>query len=257
MYLAYFDESGDSGTVNSPTKFFVLSCVLVHESKWLDILDHLIRLRGILRRRFHIPTRPEIKAIHLRKGRGPLTHLRWSTEQRMELFRRVQKYQAEKLEVQTFAIAIDKVRAAERGKEPRETAWTYAVQRLNKFSGESEHAMIFPDEGHGFFIRKLVRRMRRFHRVPRHWGSGLIEFPTNRIVEDPNDRKSHDSYFVQLADWNAFAAHRSRYVDPQPAVSPMLWDELTPIHLAEVNSVRGGPPGLVIYPWPETNAAPE
>jgi hypothetical protein len=35
MYLAYFDESGDSGLVGSPTKFFVLSCVLVHQDDWL------------------------------------------------------------------------------------------------------------------------------------------------------------------------------------------------------------------------------
>jgi len=39
MYLAYLDESGDTGLVNSPTAYFVLSCVLVHESNWLESLN--------------------------------------------------------------------------------------------------------------------------------------------------------------------------------------------------------------------------
>ena len=38
--------------------------------------------------------------------------------------------------------------------------------------------------------------------------------------------KSHSSYFIQLADWNAFACHRSRYVDPKPNVDEDLWDAL-------------------------------
>src|SRR5690349_16107338 len=45
MYLAYFDESGDSGIVNSPTRFFVLSCVMLHHKEWKATLDGLITMR--------------------------------------------------------------------------------------------------------------------------------------------------------------------------------------------------------------------
>ena len=31
MYLMYVDESGDSGLVNSPTRYFVLTGMVVHE----------------------------------------------------------------------------------------------------------------------------------------------------------------------------------------------------------------------------------
>lgn len=51
MHLAYFDESGDSGVTDSPTRFFVLLCVFVHQDVW--------------------------------RGRGPLTGLAWSLERRM------------------------------------------------------------------------------------------------------------------------------------------------------------------------------
>lgn len=70
----------------------------------------------------------------------------------------------------------------------------------------------------------------------------------SRIVEDPNSRKSHESYFIQLADWLAFAAHRSRYVDPKGPYSSGLWDQVTDLHLAEVNRLAGGPPAIVKYP---------
>ena len=67
-------------------------------------------------------------------------------------------------------------------------------------------------------------------------------------MEDPSDRQSHDSYFIQLADWNALACHRSVYVDPTGTIPGDLWDELGDRRLLEVNSVTGGPPGLVVWP---------
>lgn len=49
MYICYFDESGDPGipsaTLKSPTNWFVLGCVLMHDSDWLDTLNALVDLR--------------------------------------------------------------------------------------------------------------------------------------------------------------------------------------------------------------------
>ena len=47
MYLTYFDESGDTGVVNSPTTWFVLNAVLVHETAWLETNEALVRLRRL------------------------------------------------------------------------------------------------------------------------------------------------------------------------------------------------------------------
>jgi hypothetical protein len=120
---------------------------------------------------------------------------------------------------------------------------------VNRFcEDDDERAMLFPDEGHFPFIRHLIRRMRRFQYVPRRWGGGSFSAPATRIVEDPNDRTSGDSYFIQLADWNAYAAHRSSYIDPVPAVPPDLWDQLADRRLLAVNALAGGPPGIKVYP---------
>jgi hypothetical protein len=250
MYLAYFDESGDAGLVNSPTTFFVLSCVLVHETRWIETLDALVDLRRRLKAKYGIPTRPEIKATDLRRGRGPLLPLRWSLADRMRLYQGLMLYQQRNLPAITaFSVAINKVPAAMKGWEPRLTAWDFTLQRVDRFcQPQGERAMIFPDEGHGAFIRRLLRRKRRFGFVPRRFGGGNFKLPTQRIVEDPNDRQSHDSYFTQLADWNAFAAHRSSYIDPMPNVPEDLWDRLGDRRLLAVNALTGGPPGIKVHP---------
>jgi hypothetical protein len=252
MYLAYFDESGDSGLVNSPTTFFVLSCVLVHQSQWLASLDALIAMRRMIKEQHGISPRPEIKSTDIRRGRGPLLPLRWSLARRMQFFANLMRYQAVQLPALTFfSVAINKAPCAEKGREPRATAWEFAIQRLHRFSSDpaiNDAVMVFPDEGHGLFIKRLMRRMRRYHRVPKRWGEGTFSIPTDRVIEDPNDRQSHDSYFTQLADWNAFAAHRSSFVDPLLGTDPGLWSLLGDRRLLAVNKLTGGPPGIVVWP---------
>lgn len=248
-HLAYFDESGDSGLVNSPTQYFVLACVLVPEAEWLTSLDTLVKLRSGLREHYRIKTRPEMKSTDIRRGRGPLLGLNFSLDRRMRLFRGLMIYQARNLSsLRTFAIAIHKENCAAKGRSPRETAWQFALQRVDRFCRASDsRALLFPDEGHGLFIKRLTRRFRRFQKIPGAFG-GKLNIPLLRVLEDPNDRQSHDSYFIQLADWNAYAAHRSAYVAPLASVPGDIWDALGGCRLLDVNAVRGGPPGIVHWP---------
>src|SRR6187549_3511639 len=156
MYLAYLDESGDPGLVNSPTTFFVLSCVLVHDSRWLETLDALIVLRRRLRDKFGIPPSAELKASHFKVQKGIFHDIVLPIDQRMKIFRGLLKYQTY-LPIKVFAVAIDKAAAATHGYDSRKAAWKFALQRIHTFSKRSgDYAMIFPDEGHGFFIRKLM-----------------------------------------------------------------------------------------------------
>lgn len=253
MYLAYFDESGDSGIVNSPTTWFVLSCVLVHDSKWMSTLDQLIAMRRSMRAQHGMSSTRELKSSDIRRGRGLLQPLQWSLARRMEFYENIMKYQRNTMtDTISFAVAINKQPAATKGYDARTVAWTFALQRVHNFCSKKgdERAMIFPDQGHSNFIRKLLRAKRRFEQVPARFGGKALPVPTDRIVEDPNERGSHDSYFVQLADFNAYAAHRSVHIDPQPSVSPDLWDLLGDRRLLAVNSLAGGPPGIKVYPNP-------
>lgn len=249
MYFAYFDESGDSGVGSgSPTRFFVLACVLVPAIAWESTLSRLIDLRRWLRDEYGVPVRPELKALDFVKGRGGFTGSRVDRPERLAVYAQCLRRVAAIPDVKVFVIAIEKQGASEAGWEPRTAAWTFALQRVDRFCrSRGDQAVIFPDEGHTQLIRPLLRRLRRFQRVAGAFG-GKRDARVERILEDPNERDSQLSYLIQVADWAAYAAHRSHYVDPRDAVPGGLWDELGAAHLEEVNKVRGGPPALVRYP---------
>lgn len=232
--------------------WFVLNCVFVHEADWLDTLNSLVELRRHLRDTYHILPREELKGSHFRNGKGAFDGLNIGRRDRMDIYREIMNYQSS-LPIKTFAVAINKEPAAKRGWDIRHCAWTFALQRLDRNARqEADWCSVYPDEGHGFFIRQRIRSMRRYNHIPSHYGPGSIRMPTERILEDPNDRRSQDSYFVQLADLNAFAAHRSAHIHPRSKMDRDVWDALQTAfgdarHL-KVNSLKGGPPGIVVYP---------
>ena len=85
--------------------------------------------------------------------------------------------------------------------------------------------MVFPDEGHGAFIKRKLRQMRRYNSVAKAFGTGYFNRRADNILEDSSDRRSHESYFIQLADLNAYAA--SRHVYPGPMFGKSYWEEWT------------------------------
>ncbi|OGO48386.1 MAG: hypothetical protein A2W34_07890 [Chloroflexi bacterium RBG_16_64_32] len=253
MYLAYTDESGDSGFTNSPTTFFVISCLLVHETQWLRTLDALVELRQALARRHGIPARAELKSEYFIYGRGPIADLNWSRARRMGLFESLLDFEVD-LDVTNFAVAMAKDRIVARAtNDPREVAWRFISQRIDTFCRKlhpQDRVILLPDEGHGTLVRKVMRKARRFQTIPGHYG-GSLDIRARYLVEDPFDKRSSESYFTQLADWNAYAAHRYRDIDPVARAPSDLWDRLGETRLLEVNELTGGPPGIVVWPSAE------
>ena len=58
----YVDESGDTGLVKSPSTHFALSSLVVHESRWRELIQLLIAFRKTLREAYGLPLRMEIHA---------------------------------------------------------------------------------------------------------------------------------------------------------------------------------------------------
>ncbi len=249
MYLAYTDDSGDSGYLNSPTDFFVLSCVLVHELQWQGTLDAILQYRRKLHADHGIAIRQEIKAEHFVYGRGPFRG--WGRPQRLALYKEFLEFERDQLDVQVFAIAIAKRRIENQaGVDARERAWSYLAQRIDTFCGKAhltDRVMLLPDEGHGHLVQKIMRKARRFQTIAGHYG-GVLDIRARYLVEDPFEKGSDESLFIQLADLNAYAAHRYGAVAPNTKIPTDLWDSLGDIRLKEVNSLAGGPNGIVVWP---------
>ena len=259
MFLAYFDESGDTGLVDTPTSCFVLAGVLLSDHDWLVAIDETTKFRRFLKSQFDIKLSDELKASHLLKSKGAFSHL--SAGAAVRVYEMCMRFQQKCNKWRTFAIVIQKDKIHKMTTNVRDTAWTYAIQRVERICAKGDgrnppmkgHAMIFPDDGHGDFLRKKVRAHRRFHLVPSGHDDGtMLERPAKYIIEDPFDRKSHESYFVQFADLNAFAAYR--HIAPTPKFGAGMWSLLGDSRIEQVNELtrsKGGPAppcGIVVWP---------
>jgi len=58
----YVDESGDTGLVGSPTNYFALSGLTIHESRWRDFVTVMSAYRKTMRATHGLPVRTEIHA---------------------------------------------------------------------------------------------------------------------------------------------------------------------------------------------------
>jgi hypothetical protein len=249
MFFAYFDESGDAGlAAGSSTPAFTLSCSLIHDKDWHSALDAIVAYRRYLKANFRIFPRQEIKANYLLHNGGGLQDAGLSFSSRMAVFESAMRFQRKCGFFKVFSVVICKDKITVRTKDVRDTVWEYALQRLERFGvAKKDNIHVIPDEGHSDFIRKKIRKMRRSNYVRSAFGDGgLLERKLVNIIEDPSERKSHESNFIQLADLNAYASYRKVY--PGPNFDGAYWDVLGDCRLTEVNQLRGGPLGIVSWP---------
>ena len=106
------------------------------------------------------------------------------------------------------------------------------------------------DDGDGGIVRKLARKARRAGTAGSAFGTGSLKRPARLMLDDPSSRKSHESYFLQLADLDAYAAFRHYYPPPSGRiiVPQNMWNELGEARYAPVNQLAGGTKGIVVWP---------
>jgi len=94
-----------------------------------------------------------------------------------------------------------------------EMAWKCLIQRFHdtisyrNFPGPrnaQDYGMLVVDRTDEVKLRGMTRRMRRYNPVPNHGRDGFRHIPITTIVEDAVHRDSRHSYFIQLADVNAY-----------------------------------------------------
>jgi len=253
LHLAYVDESGDPGV--GGTTSYSLACVMVGESNWLSALDALVNFRRFVKARFGIPVKQELKATYLIGNRGPwLTKNPLPDGMRHDIYRQAMRIQA-KLDLQTFAILLDKPRLAQRDAslDPAEVAWEFLIQRLERFSTKNNTFIsLVHDEGGGDLVRRLARKARRIGTAGSQFGTGSLSVPFVKLLDDPSARDSRDSFLLQLADLCAYAAYRRLYPPPPKIVFIVpqgMWDELGSAKLLAANT-RGGADAIVHWPRP-------
>ena len=131
----------------------------------------------------------------------------------------------------------------------RRTAWRYALQRVERFAAYGHDTiMVLPDSGQYVWLRKLAREMRRHSVVGSAFGPSSLDRKLSRVlIDDPVERDSTQSYMIQLADLNAYAAFRFKV--PIPQFPQYMWRDLGGAILTDANKLkRRQEPGIVEGP---------
>ena len=210
MYFLYADESGDVGTASSPGSFFCLSGFVVHELRWHETLEAIIDFRRWLRDKYGFKLREEMHATEFVHKPGKLARIPKSI--RLKIMKSTLDFQASLPDVSIINVCVDK-QTKTIGHDVFDIAWTTLIQRFHNtlshknFPGPQnpdDRGLLVVDRTEELKLRRLSRRMRRYNPVPKAYGAGSVAIPVTTLVEDAVHRDSAHSYFVQLADINAY-----------------------------------------------------
>jgi hypothetical protein len=216
MYLMYVDESGDSGLVNSPTSYFVLTGLVLHELRWHDYKDRLVEYRRRMRTAFGLRLREEIHASHMINKPGPLVRI--PRNDRLSILRFMINELATMPDITLINVVVEKA-TKNPGYDVFSMAWKALIQRFENtmshrnFAGPvnpDERGMLLPDHTQDKKLTTLLRQLRRFNPIPnqRQHGPGYRNLGLVRVIEDPNFRDSAHSYFIQACDTVAFMLYQ-------------------------------------------------
>lgn len=210
MYLMYVDESGDTGLAPGSSSHFSLTGLVVHESRWRDFVDVLMKFRRVMRAAHKLPVRMEIHASH---------YLRHPPVPNMPLHVRIAILRNLLDELAQFPdISITGVVVRKAFKPPAydvfENAWKVLFQRFENtlkngnFPGahRSAYGIVFTDATNGQKLTRLMRKMAVHNPISNQpWaGPGYRQLPIQRVIEDPHGKDSRQSYLVQAVDVTAY-----------------------------------------------------
>lgn len=216
MYLMYVDESGDIGLVNSPTRYFVLVGLVLHELRWQQTRETLVGFRQMLKARFGFKLREELHASAMLTKPGDLARI--AKHHRLEILRLQADTLAGMPDLSLICVVVDK-----QGKPPDYdvfgNAWQALIQRFeNTLSHRNFHGpnnpddrgMLFPDRTDDKKLNALLRRMRVFNPVPHQsaYGMGYRNLMMRSVIEDANFRDSAHSWFIQAVDVAAYLLYQ-------------------------------------------------
>jgi hypothetical protein len=205
----YVDESGDTGLIGSRSRFFSLSGIIVHESRWRDFINILISFRKTMRVVHGLPIRGEIHASEFVNKRP----FNIDRHVRLAILRNCLDELAKINFISITNVVVDK-----NGKPANydvfEKAWLTLFQRFentllsSNFPGgfRDDHGIIFTDATAGHKLAQLVRRMAVYNFIPNNiWhGPGSRNMPITRIIEDPHGKNSAESLPIQMCDVVAY-----------------------------------------------------
>ena len=207
LYLIYIDESYDD-------THFAYSALFVDVFRWNDYFSKILSWRKDWQEKHGFSLEHELHATNFVGGRGGQNTNR-NKEFRAELF-----YEAIGRIEQIEGFSV--INAITETKRLHLELFEWMLNRINTtLDRRNAIGILICDEGNEKEMTSLVRKMKKQNEIPSNqyhramYGPGSRNMPLNRIIEDPLFKTSESSYFIQLADFLAFALLRHEKPLPQ------------------------------------------
>jgi hypothetical protein len=210
MRLVYYDEAGDDGYPRYSSPLFTLAAVYMHYLQWRLNFDRILEFRRALKRDFGFPVKLEMHAKYFLLGKNPYRSLRFSEEDRIEILNLFADLIGS-LDLRVINVAIAKPNLTGTPRKVLDTALTFSVQRiendLNPSQNPEARFMVITDPGRVGAMRQTTRRVQRINYIPSRFGPERYRREITALIEDPLQKDSKESYFIQLADFLAFVTY--------------------------------------------------
>lgn len=209
MYFMYVDETGDTGLTRSPSRYFGLSGIVVHESRWREFIDLLVGFKRTMRDAYGLPVRSEIHASEF--IRSSATKL--EPHVRLAILRNFLDEIAKWDFISITNILVDKS-TKPAAYDVFDNAWQTLFQRFENtlkygnFPGghRNDHGFVITDATNGRKLSRLMRRMAVHNYIPNQaqFGHGARNQPITRVIEDPYGKNSRTTLPIQACDTVAY-----------------------------------------------------
>jgi len=198
MHIVYVDESGDLGGAGSPSRFFILSALVVSHEHWQESRGNLDSMRSALDRLYGLRTSAEIHAAQFLGGAA--SHLGLDIRRRFQCAHHALEHLGRSTRLRPIRVAVKK--DGESGKALLDRAWDGL---LNEIGLELASKPTSPCGSGGLVV------------IMDHHGASPYrpsEVSSARVplLELPFGRRSEDSPLLQCADLLGFLTKQS--LDP-------------------------------------------
>lgn len=215
MWFAYIDESKDNNN------FFIYTAVVTNGERWASTFEKVKEFRRLLKAEHGIYISQELHAWKFAAGKGQIADHPILKTERAEIFRKVLRFIAES----KCFVVVSSCHVTER------YAFERLINRIDRTAQiRKQNVLLFFDQGEEAEITRRIRRMRVHNPIPsrfgtwRDTGKSAKSIPLSHCVEDPVFKDSKTSFFIQLADFCAYALLRMER--PIPSRTSLGYDTM-------------------------------
>lgn len=205
--IVYFDETGDDGVTTASSDHFILTSVYMPAESWQENFNKMKQFRRELKASYGFHVSQEMHTKQFLTDKNPYRMYGWTAEQKQDILIAFTKAIAG-LDLKIINVIIDKTKFIVGDYPVLEKALTYNIQRIENDSKKNEwNYLIITDEGRLAPMRKTARQIRAFNPVQSKYTHKYMNQPITNLIEDIMEKKSSESYFIQIADFVSYFVH--------------------------------------------------